>query len=252
MFLEKKTNVMPGYTGHTQDQFADEGSETFHEVRPQIPGYGGYIPAVKSENLFGKTYGTVTYKSASKEFSRGIDAPAEEKYKSIGMDEFRNQASVNGATAASTVGVIKEDDTYQKPLDPDMVNKFWGIKDEEMDDLVQQQHMARNTNAFYGVDPNQKTTRVHQNVQNEQDAMNAFFAVEDKKELKIGEPIPGYSGVNRRVGADNVFGMTYAEARRRATDSQNKIQGEKGETLKMNSTFVPAYNRPKEDDEWLE
>lgn len=46
--------------------------------------------------------------------------------------------------------------------------------------------------------------------------------------------------------------MTYAEARRRATDSLNKINNEKGETLKMNSTFAPAYKRPKEEDEWLE
>ena len=26
--------------------------------------------------------------------------------------------------------------------------------------------------------------------------------------MRIGEPIPGYSGVNRRIQADNVFGMT--------------------------------------------
>jgi hypothetical protein len=65
-----------------------------------------------------------------------------------------------------------------------------------------------------------------------------------------GDPIPGYSGVNRRVQADNVFGMTYAEARRRAQESQNRITTEKGETLKMTSTFVPEYKRPKQDDLW--
>ena len=42
--------------------------------------------------------------------------------------------------------------------------------------------------------------------------------------------------------------MTYAEARRRAQDSQNRIFTEKGETLKMTSTFVPEYSRPKQDD----
>lgn len=47
--------------------------------------------------------------------------------------------------------------------------------------------------------------------------------------------------------ADNVFGMTYAEARRRAMDSQNRIDSDKGETLKMNSTFVPEYSKPKQD-----
>ena len=30
---------------------------------------------------------------------------------------------------------------------------------------------------------------------------------------RIGEPIPGYTGMNRRMVADNVFGLTYAVAR---------------------------------------
>ncbi len=77
--------------------------------------------------------------------------------------------------------------------------------------------------------------------------MKVFYGVEEPKNQsdRLGDPIPGYSGVNRRVQADNVFGMTYAEARRRAQDSQNRITQEKGETLKMTSTFVPEYMRPK-------
>lgn len=53
------------------------------------------------------------------------------------------------------------------------------------------------------------------------DALKVFYGVEEPKNQapKIGDPIPGYSGVNRRVQADNVFGMTYAEARRRAQES---------------------------------
>ena len=35
----------------------------------------------------------------------------------------------------------------------------------------------------------------------------------------LGEPIPGYSGVSRRVQADNIFGMTFSEARRMAVES---------------------------------
>lgn len=42
--------------------------------------------------------------------------------------------------------------------------------------------------------------------------------------------------------------MTYAEARRKAMESQNRIINEKGETLKMTSTFVPEYLRPKEEE----
>ena len=32
--------------------------------------------------------------------------------------------------------------------------------------------------------------------------------------MRIGEPIPGYTGMNRRLVADNVFGLTYANARK--------------------------------------
>jgi hypothetical protein len=59
----------------------------------------------------------------------------------------------------------------------------------------------------------------------------------------LGEPIPGYSGVNRRVQADNVFGMTYAEARKMAGESLAKIDAEKSETLKETSKWVPEHQR---------
>lgn len=65
----------------------------------------------------------------------------------------------------------------------------------------------------------------------------------------MGESIPGYSGTLRRVEADNVFGMTYAEAQRRAKDSLARIQQEKGETLKLTSSFVPDYKRTN-DSKW--
>ena len=80
--------------------------------------------------------------------------------------------------------------------------------------------------------------------------MNVFYGVEESKNKaeKLGAPIPGYSGVNRRIQADNVFGMTYAEARRRAMESQNRIDLDKGETLKMTQTFVPEYKQPKQQD----
>ena len=80
--------------------------------------------------------------------------------------------------------------------------------------------------------------------------MNAFYGIDavdcSKQVLKLGEPIPGYSGVNRRVQADNVFGMTYAEARRMAGESLNKIDAEKSETLRETSKWVPEHKRAAE------
>lgn len=85
-----------------------------------------------------------------------------------------------------------------------------------------------------------------------EDALRIFYGVEVPRNeaQKLGEPIPGYCGVNRRVQADNVFGMTYAEARRRAQDSQNRIELEKGETLKTTSQFVPEYKSKRDGEHW--
>lgn len=118
----------------------------------------------------------------------------------------------------------------------------------EADEVVQQTQFDSNKNAFYGVSQGQTFTKSAPQ-QSEEDALKVFYGMEEKKrQTNVGDPIPGYSGVNRRVQADNVFGMTYAEARRRAMESQNRIDDEKGETLKMTSTFVPEYLRPKEED----
>ena len=74
------------------------------------------------------------------------------------------------------------------------------------------------------------------------EAAAAFHGVQPSKPAKyvkpLGEPIPGYSGVNRRIQADNVFGMTYAEARKMATESLNKVNVEKSETLRETSKWV--------------
>ena len=56
--------------------------------------------------------------------------------------------------------------------------------------------------------------------QTEGQAMDEFFAIEEQaKGLQHGKPIPGYAGTNRRIQADNLFGMTYAEARAAAAQS---------------------------------
>lgn len=38
MFGEAKTEVMPGYTGHTKGKFEDEQTESHYEPRSHIPG----------------------------------------------------------------------------------------------------------------------------------------------------------------------------------------------------------------------
>lgn len=43
-------------------------------------GYGGYITGIKSENVYGETYGKTTLASSAKTFSRGMDQAPHVKY----------------------------------------------------------------------------------------------------------------------------------------------------------------------------
>ena len=59
--------------------------------------------------------------------------------------------------------------------------------------------------------------------------------------MKIGNPLPGYGGTNRRIFADNVFAVTYGDAKVRAKQSQEKVEDYQSELLKMTSSAKPGY-----------
>lgn len=61
--------------------------------------------------------------------------------------------------------------------------------------------------------------------------------------MKLGTPIPGYTGVCRRVIADNVFGATYAETRRKGEQSLEDIGFEKTMNFKTQSQMAPPIKK---------
>ena len=126
-------------------------------------------------------------------------------------------------------------------MPPEEVYKFYGVDIEEADEIVKQEALRRTQ---------QKETSG--NGQNYDDALRVFYGVDatQTEAPKLEDPIPGYCGFNRRIQADNIFGLTYAEARRRAQESQNRIEVEKAETLKTTSKFFPEYLKPKNEDQW--
>lgn len=69
--------------------------------------------------------------------------------------------------------------------------------------------------------------------------IRTFFA--NRTIVKLGDPLPGYSGTNRRVVADNLFGLTYGDAKRKAQESQKKVEGYQSELLKKTSAMKPGY-----------
>ena len=43
-------------------------------------GYGGYVSSVKSENVYGLTYGKTSYLSNAQQIPKGMDQPPNTKY----------------------------------------------------------------------------------------------------------------------------------------------------------------------------
>jgi hypothetical protein len=51
-------------------------------------GYQGYVPSVKSENVFGLTYGKTSFASTAKQIVKGMDLPPNLKYNTSMKEQF--------------------------------------------------------------------------------------------------------------------------------------------------------------------
>lgn len=117
MFVPDYKNAIPGYTGHRPEAAGDRSDlQQPKEARKQIPGYAGYIPGVKSENVFGETYGKTSYMSSCGSIKRGIDQPPGVKFSSMATNTLINHADVADQleTVAQIVGVQRGEDMYKK------------------------------------------------------------------------------------------------------------------------------------------
>jgi hypothetical protein len=72
MDFKTKKDPIPGYTGCLPQK--EENLSEFQQISTngQIPGYVGYIPSIKPENLYGKTYGKITENCYNGRFNQGI------------------------------------------------------------------------------------------------------------------------------------------------------------------------------------
>lgn len=229
------TKHLPGYTGHIPSELDQEEGIGRGVARSHIPGYQGYIPSVKAENLYGETYGKTTFKSSVGEFPKGLDVDPKDKYRSVHRDQFINLYQVKEKTATEMLGVEGKK-TKEPPLIPvETRNQFWGIEDPETD-------LKRATNAFYGDGQIKEEEELQQNDFGT-NTLNFFGKQKGEKPLRHGDPIPGYTGFLKRVVADNVFGVTYANSRKNALSEYKEQKNEKADVLKDRAVFVPEYRR---------
>lgn len=127
--FDSKQGQIPGYTGHQQTLEEPDQYKTRGVPQKQIPGklyhfsifsqvtilgYAGYIKGVKSENVYGQTYGKTTYSSSAQAFHVGRDEPAHLKYTTTMKSEFINHSTVHHPTIAQTVGVERDDPRFTR------------------------------------------------------------------------------------------------------------------------------------------
>ena len=89
-----KKNPIVGYMGYVPGSEGQEGEESPHIADSHVPGYVGYIPAVKSENLYAKTYGKITENCNQGHYHKGIELPNDVKYTSTTKDTYVNPNAI--------------------------------------------------------------------------------------------------------------------------------------------------------------
>jgi len=57
-----------------------------------VPGYTGFIPGVKAENVFSRTYAGCTSSSFKKEIVRGYDPLPKDRFATVTSDKFSPQS----------------------------------------------------------------------------------------------------------------------------------------------------------------
>ena len=93
-------NNMPGYTGYVSAQIGEEREAAALQemtirkakddavMRNKVPGYQGFVPQVRSENVFGETFGKSTLAQKEGKIKAGFDLGSGERYKSVNQGVY--------------------------------------------------------------------------------------------------------------------------------------------------------------------
>ena len=150
--------------------------------------------------MFGKTYGKITDSIAQDAYHVGPDVQPVERYTSLNRQAYCDLTKVHDKKVAEVVGVCPPPEIYKAPIPKKIQYDFFGVGTEPEKptfDLYAESQKAKGGSGGDGAGQGGSGAQGGQ-----------------KQVMKIGEPIPGYTGMNRRLVADNVFGLTYANARR--------------------------------------
>lgn len=248
MEIIENKQYISGYTGHIPNIQKEEIVNNI-VLTKHIPGYGGFKPSIYSENKFGESIGKETAMSISGTIPKGIDVPPNARYTSTSRETFVNQSQVKTLKTAELLGIADRKIEYRKQIPIDTINKYWGIdtKNNANEEVVQNQTYQRNYYKFWEFLDTNELDYMEQPSIEFQTSNNAYWGVQKSvqemhPDLKF-DPIPGYQGTNRAVIAENIFGMTYKNSIRRASDLLNKIKEDKAKQLYVSSLSTGPYDK---------
>lgn len=103
--FEPKKGQIPGYTGHQSSIEKADCVQGERKYQHMIPGYGGFIPAQKAENMYGETYGKHTAHSSTGAHQKGISPNAPEKFLTTSAATLVDHSKSKVPTVADIVGI---------------------------------------------------------------------------------------------------------------------------------------------------
>ena len=148
-YKEELPEYMAGYTGHIptvqKEEFVNQIVHTKH-----IPGYMGFVSAIKSENKYGESYGKETAKSLAGTIRKGNDIPSYERYTSTAREDYKERSKIKAQSTAELLGISEPNVTYKKPLPIDTINKFFGVVGSQNDaEIIEKQTYEKNYEKFW-------------------------------------------------------------------------------------------------------
>ena len=185
MTTKKIDTYLPGYTGHIPKSHFDKIPPTMPtQYEGFIPGYSGYVHKVKPENCFGKSFGQITLQV------NNLDHKLDQQFLSTNQVNFIDQNQIKSKKASEIVGVDFKPTEYLKPTDAQLE----GLS-----------NVARIEKENQQLDTPQQTLPIHFD--------NIKF---------IEKSLSGYTGHNRGVYADNVYGCGYKKAQELAVVAKDE------------------------------
>ena len=175
----------------------------------RIPGYSGYIPSIKSENIHGSTYGKTTKQSEKGVFTKGMQYPPSLRFQSTNQANFVDQMQFHDPLD----DIVAARDDNDVPVGES--TKFFGDVPEDEDTL------AKNAQVFYG-----DGSLLRDSMMKEDNDIDRFstWKVRTRPESLAAASSKFYNHPNDKAPVDPAawesLPLSYAEARQMASQEQ--------------------------------